>query len=315
MKTRSLKQRRGKKTRRGGGFFSTAKVAPLPPLPNAGTGRKIGSKFDIFIDKFIGSIKDESGKDTVEEIDAYYERQPEYEAIDTKLTWPYSGKQFKITYRQSEEYSLKHDNDVCDIKALCDYIALKRVRASKLAVSKSKISNGAAYIIKSILEKIGTDVTTDSVRRFLLEYIWKDTPVVKRDFQLLNSSNTRRNASKSVKDILTGMLCVRVLIKKKFNEVGYMSDELNDDFNGTDKTLFNNTPIPPSAPWGPIAPSAPWAPSAPRTVTPPPGFIRRCINGICSIFRRPATITRTNRGTVEGAWYPSPNTRRRNRNK
>jgi hypothetical protein len=304
MKTRSLKQRRGKKTRRGGGLFSSAKVAPLPALPNAGTERKIGSKFDIFIDKFIGSIKDETGKNSAEDINAYYESQPEYEAIDTKLKWPYSGKQFKITYRQSEEYSVKHDSSVCDIKALCDYIAVKRIRVSKLPLSKDKISNGAAYIIKSILEKIGTDVTTDSVRRFLLEYIWKDTPVVKRDFQLLNSSNTRRNASKSVKDILTGMLCVRVLIKKKFNEVGYRSEDLDDDFSGTNSSLFNNAPI---------APSAPWAPSAPTTVTPPPGFIRRCINGICSIFRRPATITRTNRGPKEGPWYPSPNTRRRNR--
>jgi hypothetical protein len=303
MKTRALKEKRGKKTRRGGGLFSAAKVAPLPALPNTATGRKIQSQFDILIDKFIGSIKDETGKDTVEEIDAYYESQPEYKPIDTKLRWPYSGKQFKITYRQSEEYSVRHDSNVCDIKALSDYIALKRIRASKLPLSKDKISNGAAYIIKTILEKIGTDVTTDSVRRFLLEYIWKDTPIVKRDFQLLNSSNTRRNSSKSVKDILTGMLCVRVLIKKRFNKIGYMSEELNDDFNGTDATLFNNTPI---------APSAPWAPSASTTVTPPPGFIRRCINGICSIFRRP-TITRTNRGPKEGSWYPAPNRTRRNR--
>jgi hypothetical protein len=98
---------------------------------------------------------------------------------------------------------------------------------------------------------------------------------VKRDFQLLNSSNTRRNASKSVKDILTGMLCIRVLIKKKFNEIGYRSEDLDDDFSGTNSSLFNNSPT---------------KPSLPSTPNPPPGFIRRCIDGICKIFRRPATV-------------------------
>jgi hypothetical protein len=271
MKTRSLKQRRGKKTRRGGGLFSSAKVAPLP---SSTTPRTIKSQFDIFIDKFNGSIKDETGKSSPEDITAYYETQPEYSATDTKLRWPYSGTKIKLTYRGSEEYSVNHDGEMCDIKALCDYIASKRIKESKLSLSKNKLSNGAAYIIKTILEKIGTDVTTDSVRRFLLEYVWKDTPTVKRDFQLLNSSNTRRNASKSVKDILTGMLCVRVLIKKKFNEIGYISEDLNDDFSGTNSSLFNNAPA---------------KPVTPIKVTPPPGFIRRCIDGICSIFRKPKT--------------------------
>lgn len=258
----------GKKTRRGGGLFS-AKVAPLP-----NTVRKIKSQFDIFIDKFIMSIKDETGKTSAAEIDAYYEEQPEYKAIDTKLRWPYSGTRIKLTYREAEEYSVNHDGDTCDIKALCDYIASKRKKALPLSLSTNKISNGAAYIIKTILEKIGTDVTTDSVRRFLLEYIWKDTPVVKRDVGLLQS-NTRRNASKNMKEVLNGMLCIRVLIKKKFNEIGYVSEELNDDFSATDTSLFND---PPSIP------------------KPPPGFIRRCINGICKIFRR--TTIKNKGGTL-----------------
>lgn len=256
-------KRQGKKTRRGG-LFSAAKVSPLP-----NTVRKIKTQFDIFIDKFIMSIKDETGKSSAAEIDAYYEEQPEYKAIDTKLRWPYSGTKIKLTYRQSEEYSVKHDGDICDIKALCDYIASKRKKGLPVSLSTNKISNGAAYIIKTILEKIGTDVTTDSVRRFLLEYIWKDTPIVKRDFELLEF-NTRKNSSKSMKDVLTGMLCIRVLIKKKFNEIGYVSEDLNDDFSGTDTSLFND---PPSV-------------SVVNTPKPPPGFIRRCINGICKIFRR-----------------------------
>jgi hypothetical protein len=278
-------KRYGKKTRRGGGFFSSAKVAPLPSTT---TPRTIKSQFDIFIDKFNGSIKDETGKASATEIDAYYEAQPEYRAIDTKLKWPYSGTKIKLTYRDAEEYSVTHDSDVCDIKALCDYIASKRKKALPLSLSTNKISNGAAYIIKTILEKIGTDVTTDSVRRFLLEYIWKDTPTVKRDVGLLES-NTRRNASKNMKDVLNGMLCIRVLIKKKFNEIGYNPEGLNDDFSGTDTTLFNDPPI---------------ARSASTTVTPPPGFIRRCIDGICKIFRKPKTVT--NRTL-------SPNRTRRNR--
>lgn len=287
MKTRAVKQRRGKKTRRnGGGLFSTAKVSPLP---NTVTGRKIKSQFDIFIDKFIMSIKDETGKSSAAEIDAYYESQPEYTAIDTKLKWPYSGTKIKLTYRDTEEYSVKHDNSICDIKALCDYISSRRKKALPLSLSTNKISNGAAYIIKTILEKIGTDVTTDSVRRFLLEYIWKDTPIVKRDYELLQS-NTRRNSSKSMKDVLTGMLCIRVLIKKKFNEIGYTSEDLNDDFSGTDASLFND---PPSAPVSSVA-------------AVPPGFIRRCINGICKLFRIPITVK--NKG---GAFYK--NKTRRNK--
>ena len=263
----------GKKTRRGAGLFSTAKVAPLP-----NTVRKIKSQFDIFIDKFIMSIKDETGKASAAEIDAYYDAQPEYKLIDTKLRWPYSGTRIKLRYREAEEYSVNHDGDTCDIKALCDYIASKRKKGLALSLSTNNISNGAAYIIKTILEKIGTDVTTDSVRRFLLEYIWKDTPIVKRDYELLEF-NTRRNASKSMKDILNGMLCVRVLIKKKFNEIGYVSEELNDDFSGTDTSLFNDPPTKSSV----------------NTPKPPPGFIRRCINGICKIFGR---TTIKNKGGV-----------------
>ena len=275
MKTRSLKQRRGKKTRRGGGLFSTAKVAPLPSTT---TPRTIKSQFDIFIDKFNGSIKDETGKNSAEDMNVYYEAQPEYKDIDTKLKWPYSGKNIKLTYRESEEYSIKHDSDVCDIKALCDYIASKRKKALGMSLSTNKISNGAAYIIKTILEKIGTDVTTDSVRRFLLEYIWKNTPTVKRDYQLLNSSTVIKNSSKNMKAVLTGMLCVRALIKKKFNEIGYSSEDLNDDFSRTDSSLFNSAP----------------AKVVGAVAVPPPGFIRRCIDGICKIFRIP--VTRKNKG-------------------
>jgi hypothetical protein len=236
------------------------------------TARTIISQFDIFIDKFNGSIKDETGKNSAADIDAYYEGQPEYRDTDTKLKWPYSGKKIKITYRETEEYSINHNSDICDIKALCDYIASRRKKALGMTISTNKISNGAAYIIKTILEKIGTDVTTDSVRRFLLEYIWKNTPIVKRDYELLNSSTVIKNSSKNMKAILTGMLCVRALIKKKFNEIGYNSNDLNDDFSGTNSSLFNNAP-------------AKVILSAPR---PPPGFIRRCIDGICKIFRKPS---------------------------
>ena len=183
MKGKTLKQRArrvARKTRRvRGGFWSTtAKVAPL----SSPETRKIESQFDIFIDKFNGSISDETSKSSANDIMAYYESQPEYKRdVDTDLKYPYAGKKILITYKESEQYSLKHDFSMCDIEALCEYIANKRLGSLNDQRLKETLSNGALYIIKTILEKIGTDVTTDSVKRFMLQYIWNDTPLVKKN--------------------------------------------------------------------------------------------------------------------------------------
>ena len=277
---RTLRQKRNhKKTRRMRGGFWGTKVAPSPET------RKIESQFDIFIDKFNGSLADETGKTSTSDMIAYYESQPEYKPpANFDLVYPYTGKKLVITYRETEEYSLKHDFSVCDIEALCEYIAEKRLANVNDATLKQLLANGALNIIQTILEKIGTDVTTDSVKRFMLQYVWKDTPVVKKKLDdTVNKFNAIRYTSgndlvkrqlrlviKANQEILTGMLCVRVLIRKKFNEIGYMSDELNDVFGGTDASLFNGpkqtrtTPTP-----APVA---------------PPSFIRKCIDGVCSIF-------------------------------
>jgi hypothetical protein len=261
-----------------GGFWGT-KVAPSPET------RKIESQFDIFIDKFNGSIADETGKTSTSDMVAYYESQPEYkQAANFDLSYPYTGKKLMITYRETESYSLKHDFSVCDIEALCEYIAEKRLGSLNDATLKQLLANGAFNIIQTILEKIGTDVTTDSVKRFMLQYIWKDTPVVKKKLDdTVNKFNAIRYTGgndqmkrqlrfliKANQEILTGMLCVRVLIRKKFNEIGYMSDELNDVFGGIDASLFNS-------------------PKQTRTMTTPapvpaPSFIRKCIDGVCSIL-------------------------------
>jgi hypothetical protein len=261
-----------------GGFWGT-KVAPSPET------RKIESQFDIFIDKFNGSIADETGKTSTSDMIAYYESQPEYKpAANFDLVYPYTGKKLVITYRETEEYSLKHDFSVCDIEALCEYIAEKRLGSVNDATLKQLLANGALNIIQTILEKIGTDVTTDSVKRFMLQYVWKDTPVVKKKLDdTVNKFNAIRYTSgndqmkrqlrlviKANQEILIGMLCVRVLIRKKFNEIGYMSDELNDVFGGTDASLFN----------GPKQTQ-----TQTQTQKPPPqSFIRKCIDGVCSIF-------------------------------
>jgi hypothetical protein len=262
-----------------GGFWGT-KVAPSPET------RKIESQFDIFTDKFNGSIADETGKSSTSDMIAYYEAQPEYkQAANFDLSYPYTGKKLTITYRETEEYSLKHDFSVCDIEALCEYIAQKRLGSLNDLDLKELLANGAFNIIQTILEKIGTDVTTDSVKRFMLQYIWKDTPIVKKklddSLQKFNAirytggndimKRQLRLAIKTNQDILTGMLCVRVLIRKKFNDIGYMPDELNDVFGGMDASLFN----------GPKVQTPKVQTAAPAR---PPGFIRRCIDGVCSIL-------------------------------
>jgi len=262
-----------------GGFWGT-KVAPSPET------RKIESQFDIFTDKFNGSIADETGKTSTSDMIAYYESQPEYkQPANFDLSYPYTGKKLVITYRETEEYSLKHDFSVCDIEALCEYIAQKRLGSVNDATLKQLLANGAFNIIQTILEKIGTDVTTDSVKRFMLQYIWKDTPIVKKklddSLQKFNAirytggndimKRQLRLAIKTNQDILTGMLCVRVLIRKKFNEVGYMPDELNDVFGGMDASLFNG-------------PKKETPKVQTPTRVPAPSFVRRCINGVCSIL-------------------------------
>jgi hypothetical protein len=290
MKVKTLKQRKlkhSRKTRRvRGGFWSrTAKVAPLPSPEK----RKIESQFDIFINKFNGSIADETSKSSANDMLAYYESQPEYKRdVDTDLKYPYSGKKLLITYKEVEQYSLKHDFSMCDIEALCGYIANKRLGSLNDMRLKEVLSNGALYIIKTILEKIGTDVTTDSVKRFMLQYIWNDTPIVKKNLDdSVNKFNQirytggsdqlkkqLRNTIQANQAVLTGMLCVRVLIRKKFNEIGYSDPDLNDVFGGIDASLFN----------GPKTMATPG--KTPAKMPPaPPGFIRRCIDGMCSLFR------------------------------
>ncbi len=71
------------------------------------------------------------------------------------------------------------------------------------------------------------------------------------------------------------MLCVRVLIRKKFNEIGYSDPDLNDVFGGIDASLFN----------GPKTMATPGKTPAKTMPPAPPGFIRRCIDGMCSLFR------------------------------
>jgi hypothetical protein len=264
-----------------GGWWSSSKVAPSPNVsPNT---RKIESQFDLFIDKFNGSIADEIGQT---DMLTYYNETQEYNTeSDTDIKYPYMGKNLIITYRESEEYSLKHDFSVCDIEPLCEYIAEKRLGSIQNYPVKEKLEHGALYIIKTILEKIGTDVTTDSVKRFMLQYIWNDTPLVKQkldenvrkfnEIRYTGGNNEMKKKFRSLiqkyQAILNCMLCVRVLIKKKFNDVGYVSHELNDVFGGVDASLFNGPTLKKEVPQMSMKAQ-------------PKSFVRKCIDGVCSIL-------------------------------
>jgi hypothetical protein len=266
---------------KGGVFWSKAKVAPSPEK------RKIESQFDLCIDKFNGSLADETGQTEPSKMLNYYTGKEEYtRQVDTDLQYPYMGKKLTIVYKGAEEYAFKHDFSVCDIEALTQYIAEKRMAGMSNEPLKLTLQDGALYIIKTILEKIGTDVTTDSVKRFMVQYIWKDTPLIKKklDDSVKKFNEVKytagdngykaklRESIKRNREILTGMLCVRVLIRKKFNDLGHrMPDELNDMFSGMNASLFN-------------AP-APLPPTSPPAAAAPQGFIQRCIDGVCSLFR------------------------------
>jgi hypothetical protein len=281
-KTLKRKKLRQRQTLKGGFLWSKAKVAPLT--------RTISSPFDLFIDKFNGSIQDETHESDTQKMLAYYSTAEEYKERESELKYPYAEKKLVLTYGD-ESYPIKHPYTVCDIEPLTRYIAQKRLVDKQSPELEEKIAHGASYIITTILEKIGTDVTTNSVKRFMKQYIWDDTPLVKEKLEKATNQFKQvryttgndlykgklKSSIQEYQAVLTGMLCVRILIRKKFDDMGYsIPDELNDVFGGMNSSLFSSP-----------SPSAP-TPSQIKTLTPAKNsFVQKCYKGVCKLFGIP----------------------------